>query len=74
MFVTHDQEEALTLSEREELYADENQASAGQPAIRTHVRQAIYLGSGWKFEIVLPDGEVGVVLSWNPSLIPSLPA
>lgn len=57
-----------------ELYADENQASAGQPAIRTHVRQAIYLGSGWKFEIVLPDGEVGVVLSWNPSLIPSLPA
>ncbi|MFC5337454.1 ABC transporter ATP-binding protein [Leucobacter denitrificans] len=49
--------------ERGELYADENQVPAGQPAIRVHVRQAIYLGSGWKFEIVLPGGEVGVVRS-----------
>ena len=113
VFVTHDQEEALTLSDRiavfstgrieqvgtaQELYEnpasrfvaefigestviesedgktvtivrpelgdlvrDSADVAPGRPAIPVEVRQAIYLGSGWKFEIVLPDGTVGVV-------------
>ena len=47
--------------ERGELVRDEAHAGPGRPAIPVTVRQAIYLGSGWKFEIVLPDGTVGVV-------------
>ena len=112
VFVTHDQEEALTLSDRiavfnqgrieqvgtaKELYerpaslfvagfigestmvrderggvtvvrpehglllADAAAAGPGRPAVPVTVRQAIYLGSGWKYEIVLPDGSTGVV-------------
>ncbi|MHA3684082.1 ABC transporter ATP-binding protein [Leucobacter sp. HY1910] len=113
IFVTHDQEEALTLSDRiavfnegrieqvgtsKELYekpaslfvagfigestkvesddgravtvvrpehgllhASAAEAGAGQAAVPVTVRQAIYLGSGWKYEIVLPDGSTGVV-------------
>ncbi|MBC9953972.1 ABC transporter ATP-binding protein [Leucobacter sp. cx-42] len=111
IFVTHDQEEALMLSDRiavfnegrieqvgtsKELY--ENPASlfvagfigestmirtekqvtvvrpehgvlvnsvadipAGFDSVEVSVRQAIYLGSGWKYEIVLGDGSTGVV-------------
>ncbi|MEV8338643.1 ABC transporter ATP-binding protein [Leucobacter sp. NPDC077196] len=113
VFVTHDQEEALTLSDRiavfnegrieqvgtsedlyerpaslfvagfigestkvisddgksitvvrpehGELHATPDGASAGHPAVPVTVRQAIYLGSGWKYEVVLPDGSTGVV-------------
>ncbi|PRI11105.1 ABC transporter ATP-binding protein [Leucobacter massiliensis] len=114
VFVTHDQEEALTLSDRiavfnegrieqvgtaKELYErpasrfvagfigestmihhaqggvtvvrpehglllpDETAVGAGRPAVPVTVRQTIYLGSGWKYEIVLPDGSTGVVRS-----------
>lgn len=112
VFVTHDQEEALTLSDRiavfnqgrieqvgtskelyerptslfvagfigestmihgddgavtvvrpehGELYPTGDEVGAGRAAVPVIVRQAIYLGSGWKYEIVLPDGRTGVV-------------
>ncbi|MGW9021452.1 ABC transporter ATP-binding protein [Leucobacter chromiiresistens] len=113
VFVTHDQEEALTLSDRiavfnegrieqvgtsedlyerpaslfvagfigestkitsddgstitvvrpehGELHATADGAAPGRPSVPVTVRQAIYLGSGWKYEIVLPDGSTGVV-------------
>ncbi|WP_416443601.1 ABC transporter ATP-binding protein [Leucobacter sp. HNU] len=113
VFVTHDQEEALTLSDRiavfnngrieqvgtskqlyetpaslfvagfigestkvlsadgrtitvvrpehGELFARDTEVGAGRPAIPVSIRQAIYLGSGWKYEVVLPDGSTGVV-------------
>ncbi|MFT4232721.1 MAG: ABC transporter ATP-binding protein [Leucobacter sp.] len=114
IFVTHDQEEALTLSDRiavfnegrieqvgtskelyekpaslfvagfigestmlygedgtvtvvrpehGELFASADRVGPGRAAVPVTVRQAIYLGSGWKFEIVLPDGSTGVVRS-----------
>lgn len=49
--------------ERGELYANAESVPVGRPGIPVKVRQSIYLGSGWKFEIVLPDGTVGVVRS-----------
>ena len=49
--------------ERGELYEREDMVPAGRPAIPVTVRQSIYLGSGWKFEIILPNGTVGVVRS-----------
>lgn len=52
--------------ERGELYADTEAVPTGRPAVSVTVRQAIYLGSGWKFEIVLPDDSVGVVRSESP--------
>ena len=115
VFVTHDQEEALTLSDRiavfnegrieqvgtaqdlyerptslfvagfigestkvlsddgasvsvvrpehGELHPSAEAVGPGRPAVPVTVRQAIYLGSGWKYEIVLPDGSTGVVRS-----------
>ncbi|RRD60691.1 ABC transporter ATP-binding protein [Leucobacter sp. OH1287] len=49
--------------ERGQLLADESSAKPGMPTVPVTVRQAIYLGSGWKFEIVLPDGTPGVIRS-----------
>ncbi len=47
--------------ERGVLLRDASEAAPGRPAVHVTVRQAIYLGSGWKYEILLPDGSVGVV-------------
>lgn len=47
--------------ERGELVRSLGDVGVGRPALAVTVRQAIYLGAGWKYEIVLPDGTVGVV-------------
>jgi putative spermidine/putrescine transport system ATP-binding protein len=41
--------------------ATADEAPAGRPAVPVTVRQKIYLGSGWKYELLLEDGSAGVV-------------
>ena len=61
--ITSDDGQTITVvrPEHGELHASPEAIGAGRPAVRVTVRQAIYLGSGWKYEIVLPDESTGVV-------------
>ncbi|MEJ6488199.1 ABC transporter ATP-binding protein [Leucobacter sp. USCH14] len=61
--VTSDDGASITVvrPEHGELHATPDGVAPGRPAVPVTVRQAIYLGSGWKYEIVLPDGSTGVV-------------
>lgn len=52
---------SIVRPERAVLVQNESEVGAGRPSIPVTVRQSIYLGSGWKYEIVLPNGEAGVV-------------
>ena len=68
--------------EKLRLHADVSAVPVGHGYQKVRVLQSIYLGSGWKHEIVLPDGTTGVVrdagttrfraadveavLSWHP--------
>ncbi|WP_217136259.1 ABC transporter ATP-binding protein [Leucobacter chinensis] len=47
--------------ERAVLVASESDVAPGKPSVGVIVRQAIYLGAGWKYEVILPDGTAGVV-------------
>ncbi|WGD37023.1 ABC transporter ATP-binding protein [Lysinibacter sp. HNR] len=47
--------------ERGTLLTRESEVAAGHRSVPVTVLQSIYLGSGWKYECVLPDGSTGVV-------------
>ena len=61
--VREDRTVTVVRPEHGELFASADRVAPGRPVVPVTVRQAIYLGSGWKFEIVLPDGSTGVVRS-----------
>lgn len=52
---------SIVRPERAVLVQNESDVEPGRPSVPVTVRQSIYLGSGWKYEIVLPDGRAGVV-------------
>lgn len=52
--------------ERAVLVQTEGDVPPGKPSVPVTIRQAIYLGSGWKYEVLLPDGNAGVVRGDRP--------
>lgn len=64
--VRTDGEITVVRPEHGELYETATAVPAGRPAVPVTVRQAIYLGSGWKYEVVLPDSSAGVVRGSAP--------
>lgn len=47
--------------ERAMLVQAQSDVQPGKPSVPVTIRQAIYLGAGWKYEVVLPNGTAGVV-------------
>ncbi len=52
--------------ERAVLVQAEGDVPPGKPSVPVTIRQAIYLGSGWKYEVLLPNGNAGVVRGERP--------